>query len=74
MNDEISDNGMLGDFIGEDALAEELHVTKRTLARYRHQADGLPFAVIGGRILYPREAVRQWIARKVVHPNSRRRT
>jgi hypothetical protein len=41
---------ILDDFVPEGDFATEIGVGKRTIGRYRKQPDGLPFAMIGGRI------------------------
>lgn len=68
---------ILDDYLTRDQLAAELSpagepISKRTIARYEAEADGLPSVMIGGRKLYRREAVRAWLAKRERQPNPRR--
>jgi hypothetical protein len=65
---------LLDEYLPRSALAEQLHVSERTLARYENAADGLPVTVIGGRKLYRLDAVREWLAARERRPNPRRRS
>ena len=57
----------------EKEFAEDIGVTTRTTANYRKLPDALPFLKIGGRVFIPNVAGREWIARRVHHPNPARR-
>lgn len=64
--------GLLEDFIDRPGLRGELKITDRTISRYENQPDGLPSVLIGGRKLYRKSAVVEWIKRKERKPNQRR--
>ena len=49
------------DFITPDETADELGVTRRTLDRWHTRRIGPPRIQIGRKILYRREAVREWL-------------
>lgn len=42
--------------------AEFLRIRPATLAKYRSVGGGPSFSKIGGRIVYPRENLEQWVA------------
>lgn len=60
---------ILDDFLTRDELASELNVTKRTLIRWQNQRDGLPFIMLGGRVLYRRDSVLVWLKDLETWPN-----
>jgi hypothetical protein len=64
---------LLEDYLPRAALAEQLDVCERTLARYEAEPDGLPVTVIGGRRLYRVDAVREWLTARERQRNPRRR-
>jgi len=68
----MSSSSFLSDYIPETDFARDLSVSQRTIARYRKEPDGLPFAVIGGRIHIHVPGAKQWLARRLRHPNPRR--
>lgn len=63
---------ILDDYLTRDELASELNVTKRTLIRWQNQADGLPFIILGRRVLYRRASVLSWLQGRETRPNPRR--
>ena len=60
---------ILDDYLTRDELASELNVTKRTLIRWQNQRDGLPFIMLGGRVLYRRASVLVWLKDLEKWPN-----
>lgn len=64
---------LLDDYLNRDQLAHELKVNPRTVMRWQNLPDGLPYLELGGRILYRRQSVMDWIASKERRPNARRR-
>jgi len=64
--------GLLEDFIDRSQLMADFKVTSRTINRYENQPNGLPNIVIGGRKLYRRSAVIDWVKSKERKPNPRR--
>ncbi len=56
MNDPI-----LADHFDREALASELHVTKRTLERWAVMRKGPSFKKVGRSVYYSRKAVQQWL-------------
>lgn len=65
---------ILADYLDRDALAAELGVSARTVARYELEPDGLPSLLIGGRRRYRIESVRAWLERRERRPNPTRRS
>ncbi len=64
---------LLDDYRTRPALAAELGVSERTLIRWQHEPNGLPYVELGGRILYRLASVRAWIESKERRPNPRRK-
>jgi len=64
---------LLDEYLNREQLAHELKVNPRTVMRWQNLPDGLPFVELGGRILYRRASVMEWIASKERFPNRRRR-
>lgn len=52
---------LLSDWMGRSELADVLEVSEETLRRWQAQGIGPPLAKLGRRVLYRREAVRQWM-------------
>ena len=46
----MSDQNILKDFQPQDEFAAEHGVSKHTVARYRQEPDGLPYAMFGGKV------------------------
>lgn len=57
----VPSTGLLADYLSRDALARELNITVRTLARWHWQRIGPPSVMLGGRRLYRRADVARWI-------------
>ena len=55
---------LLSDWMGRSELAGVLEVSEETLRRWQAQGIGPPLAKLGRRVLYRREAVRQWMVRR----------
>lgn len=49
-------------------LAELLHASKRTVIRWRQERIGPPWVRAGGKVLYRRSDVDQWLERRRVEP------
>jgi hypothetical protein len=65
---------LLDGYIAEDELAAEPNAPcKRTLARYRAEPDGLPYMRFRGRVYIPIKEGREWLKRRVRHPNPTRK-
>ena len=56
---------VLADHLTRAQLATELHVTPRTLARWRWQRKGPPSILLAGRRFYRRAAVVAWLDAQV---------
>lgn len=52
---------VLGEWMTQAELADELRVSVDTLQRWHNQRVGPPRAKIGSRVMYRREAVREWL-------------
>jgi hypothetical protein len=52
-------------FVGEREAATLLRLSPGTLANWRWRGQGPPFAKIGGRVLYEREALIAWVRDRV---------
>jgi hypothetical protein len=61
--------GVLEGFELEEDFATSANVHPRTVKRYRDQPDGLPYLIWGGKIYIPTAAARQWLLKRVRHPN-----
>jgi hypothetical protein len=58
----------------QEVIAKESRVSKRTLARYRNQPNGLPYMEWGGKIYIPRDEGREYLRSRIKRPNQRRRS
>ncbi len=61
------------ELVRDEKLAEYWHMTTRTLRRYEHQPDGLPYVILGGKKYRPMKACAEWLARRMQAPNPLRR-
>ena len=53
---------LLGDdYLTQQDLARELHVSVRTIARWHVERIGPPRIVVGRLLLYRRAAIREWL-------------
>jgi hypothetical protein len=52
---------VLSEHMEDSELATDLKKSPRTLARWRRLREGPPFLRVGRRILYRREAVKNWL-------------
>jgi hypothetical protein len=68
----MSDNSILDGFAFEADFARDNRVSRRTVANYRSEPNGLPFTVFGGKIWIPIEEARAWLKARVRRPNPRR--
>lgn len=62
--DENRHAGILDDFLDDRALAAQLKVSPRTLARWDRLRQGPPITRIGRKKLRHRESVRRWLAER----------
>ena len=62
---------ILDGYVLEDEFARDNKISKRTVAEYRKQPNGLPFAVWAGRIYIPVDRARGYLAARIRHPNPR---
>jgi hypothetical protein len=56
---------ILEDYTLEADFAAELGVSSHTVARYRKEPNGLPFAVFGGKIYIHLPGAREWMAKRI---------
>ena len=56
---------ILADYAPEADFAAELGVSKHTVARYRTEPDGLPYAVFGGKIYIHLPGAKDWMAKRL---------
>ena len=63
---------ILGGYVTEEQFARDNNITKRTVASYRRQPDGLPFTKWGGRIFIPVDKARDYLATQIRRPNPSR--
>lgn len=73
MHDEATLPPLLAGYLTRDEVARQLKVNPRTISRYSDQPDGLPFLRVGGRLLYRRDDVREFLDRRLQRPNPGRR-
>lgn len=60
------------ELILDDEQARQWNCTTRTLRRYEHEPDGLPYVIVGGSKYRPVKGCAEWLARRVRQPNPRR--
>jgi hypothetical protein len=58
----MTTNTVLGEYMTEDQLAEEIGRGVRTLARWRQLGEGPPITKIGRQIYYRKTSVAAWLA------------
>jgi hypothetical protein len=63
---------VLEGFLPEKDWAKAAGVTQRTTAKYRNEPNGLPYLDWAGKIWIPVKEGREWLLRRVRHPNRRR--
>ena len=68
----MTGNTLLDDYIPQEELAREFKCSKRTIARYENQKDGLPSVMIAGRKYHRRESVKTWLEKCETQPNPTR--
>jgi hypothetical protein len=61
--------GFLEGFELEEEFASSANVHPRTIKRYRDQPNGLPYLIWGGKVYIPTADAREWLLRRVRHPN-----
>jgi hypothetical protein len=71
MSTDTLSTSVLPDHVHEDQLAQELGISRRTLARYR--GDGLPYARIGGRIFIHRQGARTFFDNRTIGLKTKKR-
>ena len=59
--------------VPDEQQARDWHTTRRTLGRYDRLPDGLPFVIVGGKKFRPQKRCREWLAKRIQHPNPRRK-
>jgi hypothetical protein len=68
LNARRSRDHVLADFLTQQELCQQLGLTitgsggLRTLWRWRRERRGPDYTMVGGRIMYHRDAVRRWLA------------
>jgi hypothetical protein len=65
---------LLGDdYLTQQDLARELHVSVRTIARWHVERIGPPRIVVGRLLLYRRVTIRQWLESREEQPHRKGR-
>jgi hypothetical protein len=59
---------LLDGYLAERDAAAELKLMPRTLRKYRDEGAGPAYVIIGRKVFYPRDALLQWVASKLVTP------
>jgi hypothetical protein len=68
----MSDTKLLTDYQDLEPFAEEVGRTSRAVRDWLKQPDGLPYTRLGSRILIHIPTAREWLFRKMRHPNPTR--
>ena len=63
----------LGEYVSEPVFAKMVGRHPRTTRRWRNEPDGLPYLPLGNEILIHIPTARDWLAKRIIHPNKRRR-
>jgi hypothetical protein len=63
----MSSHNILEDFQPQVEFATEHNVSEHTIARYRSEPEGLPYAVFGGKIFIHIPGARKWMAKRIRH-------
>ena len=63
---------LLEGFQPEQEFADDNGISRRQVARYRNEPDGLPYMYFGGRVWIDIEGGREWIKRRVINRNPTR--
>jgi hypothetical protein len=61
----MSSQNILEDFQPQDEFAAEHGVSTHTLARYRLEPDGLPYAMFAGKVYIHLPGARKWMAKRI---------
>lgn len=56
----------------EDDFAASNGLSKRQVARLRKNVDGLPYAVLGKRVIVHVPTARDWLMKRLITPNPSR--
>jgi hypothetical protein len=62
---------ILAGYVPEEKFARDNNISRRTVAAYRNQPNGLPFARWAGRVYIPVDKARDYLAARTSHPNPR---
>jgi hypothetical protein len=54
------------DWVTARELGQWLHIAEHTLAQWRYRRQGPTYTKVGGRVLYRRADVKQWLANRTV--------
>ena len=57
----MADIGLLDDYLDKRQLASQLKVSVRTLERWHRERFGPRRTVVGGKVLYAFEDLREWL-------------
>jgi hypothetical protein len=63
---------ILDEYAPEKEFAAANRVSQRTLARYRNMPDGIPWMLWNGQVHIHIPGARDFVARRVKHPNQTR--
>ncbi len=65
----MSNIDLLSDFVTREELSRILSISPRTIYRYSQMPNGLPYAMIGGRVHYRISSVKKWLESREKQPN-----
>jgi hypothetical protein len=61
----MTSQSILEDFQPQSAFAAEHGVSEHTIARYRKEPNGIPYALFGGKVHIYLPGAREWMARRI---------
>lgn len=67
--DDIAKANILDEWVPEPVFARANNISKRTVARYRAQKDGLPYSYFGGRVMIHAPSAKRWLMDRLIRPN-----
>lgn len=56
--------GLLADHLTDSEFCAEFEITARTARKWRGRPDGPPHICIGRTVLYPRDALLEWLRKR----------
>ena len=61
----MSSQNILDDYVLQSVFADDHDVSEHTVARYRSEPNGLPYAVFGGKIYIHLPGAKEWMAKRI---------